>query len=65
MTMTMFYVHGIGEKKDCHINIPAHNAQEAYDVFKAELGQKVTVAQISPLFEFEFTDDVKPSLVLN
>ena len=57
MTMTMFYVHGVGEKKDIHLNFPAHTAQAAYDAFKAELGDKVTVCEITPLFSFEWEDE--------
>lgn len=56
MTMTMYYVHGIGEKKDVHINIPGNNPQDVFDAFKAELGQKVTVAAIVPLFQFEYAE---------
>ena len=60
MMMTMFYVHGIGEKRDIHLNFPAHNVQAAFDAFKAELGDKTTVCEITPLFQFEYRD---PTLV--
>lgn len=56
MTMTMFYVHGVGVKQEFHINIPAVSTQQAFDMFKSELGEKVTVAAIVPLFDFEYEE---------
>jgi hypothetical protein len=57
MKMTMYYVRGIGEKKDIHLNFPAATAQMAYDAFKAELGDKVTVAELTELFCFEYNEE--------
>jgi hypothetical protein len=54
--MTMYYLHGIGPSKDAHVNFPAANAQSAYDVFKQEMGAKVTVAEITELFTFDVED---------
>jgi len=56
MMMTMYYVHGIGPSKDCHVNFPALSPQAAYDVFKQEMGEKVTVAEIRPLFTFDYEE---------
>lgn len=59
MKMTMYYVHGIGEKKESHVNLPAENPQMAYDFFKQNMGDKVTVAGIVPLFDFEYLEASK------
>ena len=56
MTMTMFYIHGIGEKKDAHVNFPAATARDAYDAFKSEMGEKCTVTEIVALFQFEYAE---------
>ena len=56
MMMTMFYIHGIGPSKESHVNFPAPNAQAAYDVFKQEMGKKVTVSEIKPLFAFDYEE---------
>jgi hypothetical protein len=63
--MTMYYVRGIGEKRDIHLNFPAMDAQNAYDAFKAELGDKVTVCELTPLFSFEFDDPSKKIVGVN
>ena len=55
----MWYVHGIGEKKESHVNFPAINTQAAYDFFKQSMGEKVTVAAIVPLFDFEYEEESK------
>lgn len=63
MKMTMYYVHAVGEKRDIHLNFPAVNSQNAYDAFKAEMGDKVTVTEIKPLFEFDYEE--QKAVVLN
>jgi len=57
MRMFMYYVRGIGVSKDVHLNFPAANIQAAYDAVKSELGDKTTIAEITPLFEFDFDDN--------
>ena len=66
MTMTMFYVHGIGPKSDQHVNFPAESAQAAYDIFKQQFSDKTTVVAIVPLFTFEYTpEEERKGLVTN
>jgi hypothetical protein len=59
MKMTMYYVRAIGEKKDMHLNVPGTTVQAVYDALIGEFGRKITVAEVTPLFDFVYEEEKK------
>jgi hypothetical protein len=61
--MTMFYVKAIDEKRDIQLNAPGVDTRAIFDAIKAEFGDKCTVVEIKPLFDFDYSEPEAEKLV--